>query len=159
MTDDELQNLVDETLYLVEVGSGSPVADESELAHLLDRLALALRHGVDPGEADPRPEVPARDVEVLRKVTASRFPTFGAYNRASTLLGPASAATLETGHGADDVATIADHLHVVAWLWRNHGRDTAVGYLYSSHRSVWGAVLRRLQGYLHARECSRSEPE
>ena len=28
--DDELENLVDEFLYLVEVGSGSQVADESE---------------------------------------------------------------------------------------------------------------------------------
>ena len=34
MRDQELKNLVDEFLYLVEVGSGSQVADESELARL-----------------------------------------------------------------------------------------------------------------------------
>ena len=47
---DELENLVDEMLYLVEVGDGSSLADERELAHVLDRLALAMRHGVAPAE-------------------------------------------------------------------------------------------------------------
>ncbi len=66
MHDVELKNLVDELLYLVEVGSGSTLADESELAHVLDRLALAMRHRVAPEEPEEPPEIPERNFEVLR---------------------------------------------------------------------------------------------
>ena len=42
MQDNELKNLVDEFLYLVEVGSSSTAADESELAPLLEVVTLEL---------------------------------------------------------------------------------------------------------------------
>ena len=157
MRDDELQRLVDELLYLVEVGSGSPRADESELAHALDRLALAVRHGVDPGEPSPRPEIPPRDVAVLRKVVGARFPSFGAYNRAAKLTEEIGTARVEVGNALDDLATLADHLHVAAWLWRRHDFDAGCWWLFESHRSHWGEAMRHLQLYLHAREIRGEE--
>lgn len=155
MRDDELTNLVDEFLYLVEVGSGSPAADEAELGHLLDRLALALRHAVDPGEPESPPEIPARDVDVLRKVAASRFPGFGPYNRPSALTRNIGSAAVQVASAPDDVAAIADHLHVVAWLWRNRDWDTGLWYLHESCRAHWGEAMRSLQLYLHVREKER----
>ena len=78
----ELSNMVDEFLYLVEVGSGSALADESELAHLLDRIALAMRLVAPQAEPLEPQQIPARDVDVLKKVARSRFPTFGGYSHA-----------------------------------------------------------------------------
>ncbi len=155
MRDDELKNLVDEFLYLVEVGSGSAEADESELAHLLDRLALAVRHGVDPGEPETPPEIPPRNTDVLEMVAASRFPGLGDYNRAVALAGPDRV----TRSAASDVAQIADPLHVVAWLWRNRDWDTGLWYLHDSYRRSWGEAMRSLQLYLHLRETQRLKDE
>jgi hypothetical protein len=131
--DSELRNLVDEYLYLVEVGSSSTDADESELAHLLDRLALAMRTLVLPAEPDEQPEVPVRNVDVLRKVASSRFPNYA--------------------NGAiEEIAAIADHLHAVAWLWRSATPDAGLWYLAESYRTAWGHPMRALQLYLHDRE-------
>jgi hypothetical protein len=152
MRDDELKNLVDELLYLVEVGSGSPEADEAELAHLLDRLALGVRHGVDPGEPEVVPEVPARNIDVLQKVAASRLPQLVAYNRPASVLDDVGRGATLVASPAHDLASIADHLHVVAWLWREHDWDTGLWYLHDSHRRHWGLPMRGLQLYLHARE-------
>lgn len=157
--DDELKNLVDEYLYLVEVGSGSVIADESELAHLLDRLALALRHAAVPAAPEREPEIPPRNFELLRKVAASRFPNYGAYNLAAALTTDIGNTRVEVANAIFDVASIADHLHVVAWLWRNTDWDTGLWYLAESHRDHWGAAMRSLQLYLHARdiECERAD--
>ncbi len=152
MRDDELQTLVDEFLYLVEVGSGSTAADESELAHLLDRLALALREGVDPGEPEEAPEIPARDRDVLEKVAGSRFPGYGDYNRATPTVGRLRDARVEAGNAHRDVATIADHLHATAWLWRRADWEVGLWYLHASHRESWGPAMRALQLYLQVRE-------
>lgn len=159
MRDDELVNLVDQVLYLVEVGSGSPAADESELGHLLDRLALALRHTVDPGEPASIPEIPPRELGVLRKVAASRFPGFGPYNRPHTLTREIGSTAVEVASAPDDVAAIADHLHVVAWLWRSRDWETGLWYLHASHRAHWGEAMRSLQLYLHVRARERAEDE
>lgn len=159
MRDEELKNLVDEYLYLVEVGSGSTVADESELAHLLDRMALAMRHCVAPDEPEALPEIPARNRDVLMKVAASRFPGYGAYNRAATLTNEIGRSPLEVGSAIDDVATIADHLHVTAWLWRNASWDIGLWYLDQSHHGHWGEAMRSLQLYLHVREAERERAE
>lgn len=155
--DTELVNLVDEFLYLVEVGSGSTVADESELEHLLDRLALAVRTQIVPGEPEDPPEIPARNFDVLRKVVGSRFPNYGSYSRpappgANGLPGPA-----ELASAIDDVATIADHLHAVAWLWRSASFDLGLGYLDVSHRAHWGRPMRALQLYLHDKRAAAEE--
>ena len=157
MRDDELKNLVDELLYLVEVGSGSPAEDDAELAHLLDRLALAMRCSVaidDPGEL---PAIPPRNREVLAKVAASRFPGYGAYNRAAHLADEIGTSPLEVRNAVDDVATVADHLHVVAWLWRNASWPAGLWYLQESHRRHWGEPMRALQLYLHVRDAQREE--
>ena len=159
MGDEELKNLIDEYLYLVEVGSGSTVADESELAHLLDRLAMAVRHCVVPDEPQEPPKIPRRNREVLAKVAASRFPGYGAYNRAATLTSNIGRSPVEVGSAIDDVATIADHLHVTAWLWRNATWDLGLWYLDESHRDHWGEALRSLQLYLHVRDAERERGE
>lgn len=159
MQDAELENLVDELLYLVEVGSGSTVADESELAHLLDRLALEMHHRVASEEPAEPPEIPARNFEVLRKVVASRFPSYGAYNRATSLTGEIGKSALEVGSAIDDIAVLADHLHVVAWLWRNASWETGLWYLEESRKLHWGPAMRSLQLYLEVREAERSHEE
>ena len=159
MRDDELRNLVDEILYLVEIGSGSPMADESELAHLLDRLALAMRHVVAPAEPGALPPIPARDREVLAKVAASRFPSFGAYNRAAALTGAVEQTPVEAVLAVEDVTTIADALHVVSWLWRNAGWEAGLWYLAGSHAERWGEAARSLQLYLHVRQVEREREE
>ena len=69
--EDELKNLVDEFLYLVEVGSGSAAANESELELLLDRIALAMRYVVSEPGSGEFPDVPVRNLEVLKKVATS----------------------------------------------------------------------------------------
>jgi hypothetical protein len=153
--DEELKNLVDEFLYLVEVGSGSQVADESELAHLLDRIALAMRQRVAMEEPGQPPEIPARDFDVLRKVAASRFPNYGPYNRALRLTEDIGRSELEVGSAIDDVAIVADHLHVVAWLWRKIDWDTGCWYLEESFYNDWGERMRALQLYLHVRDAER----
>jgi hypothetical protein len=150
--DDELSHLVDEYLYLVEVGSGSQEADESELAHLLDRLALALRHTVAPAEPSPVPEIPARDFDVLHKVAASRFPRFGPYNRPRDWIRDVGRSDAVTADPTRDVAEIADHLHVVAWLWRRETWEAGLWYLQESHHRHWGEAMRCLQLYLQVRE-------
>jgi hypothetical protein len=159
LRDDELKNLVDELLYLVEVGSGSTTADESELEHLLDRLALAMRHRVAPPEPDAPPEIPALDFDVLRKVAASRFPGYGAYNRAARLTEDIGRSELVVASAIDDVATIASHLHVVAWLWRHATWDLGCWYLDESHRDAWGERMRALQLYLQVRGAERERKE
>jgi hypothetical protein len=159
LRDEELKHLVEEILYLVEVGSGSMVADESELAHVLDRLALALRHCVPPEEPDPHPEIPPRNFDVLAKIVASRFPAYGAYNKAANLTREIGRSTLEVGSAIDDLATIADHLHVTAWLWRNAAWEAGLWYLEESHREHWGEAMRGLQLYLHVREVEREREE
>jgi len=159
MHDDELTNLVDAFLYLVEVGSGSTTADESELAHLLDRLALAMRHRVAAEEPESPPEIPPRDVDVLRKVAAVRFPNYGAYNRAAHLTRDVGRSSLEVGSAIDDLASVADHLHVVAWLWRNASWEVGCWYLEESRRRHWGAPMRALQLYLQVREAERDDEE
>ena len=151
MKNDELKNLVDEFLYLVEVGSGSLRADESELAHLLDRLALATRYCLAPEDPRPRLEIPERNFEVLRKVAASRFPNYGAYNRPASLAQDLGHSPLEVVRAVDDIAAVADHLHVVAWLWRRHGWEAGLGYLEESRRDCWGPAMRALQLYLEVR--------
>ncbi len=155
-SDDELKNLVDEFLYLVEVGSGSSVADESELEHLLDRLALAMRHIVVLDEPEDPPEIPARNVDILEKVAASRFPRFGTYLRPADLTAGLEQGRLEAVPPARDVAEIADHLHAVAWLWRNATWSLGLWYLEESHRKHWGTAMRALQLYLHVRAASRN---
>ncbi|MFP6608148.1 MAG: hypothetical protein VCC67_15220 [Myxococcota bacterium] len=159
MQDNELKNLVDEFLYLVEVGSGSTVADESELAHLLDRLALAMRQRLAPEEPDELPEIPERNFEVLRKVAASRFPNYGAYNRPARLTEDIGDSELEVASAIDDVAIVADHLHVVAWLWRNASGEAGLWYLEESRRDDWGHAMRALQLYLQVREAEREREE
>lgn len=153
--DDELKNLVDELLYLVEVGSGSTLADESELAHLLDRLALAMRHRVAAAEPEELPEIPERNLDILRKVAASRFPNYGAYNRPSRLLEDIGSSEIEVASAIEDIATVADHLHVVAWLWRNTSWETGLWYLEESRRDHWGEAMRALQLYLQVKEAER----
>jgi hypothetical protein len=157
MKNDELKNLVDEMLYLVEVGSGSSLADESELAHVLDRLALAMRHGVAPAEPEEPPEIPARNFDVLRKVAASRFPGYGAYNRPKAMTEQIGRSELEVASAIDDIATIADHLHVTAWLWRKVTWETGLWYLHESYREHWGMAMRSLQLYLQVRDVERQE--
>lgn len=160
--DRALESLVDEFLYLIEVGSGSSGSDgsddpnEAELAHLLDRLALAMRCLVVPDEPDMHPAVPPRNVEILRKVAASRFPNYGPYNRPQQLVAGPEPTKLEIGSAIDDVAAIADHLHAVSWLWRNTTYELGLWYLAASYRQSWGQAMRELQLYLHARaaECS-----
>ncbi len=159
MHDVELKNLVDELLYLVEVGSGSTLADESELGHVLDRLALAMRHRVAPEEPEEPPEIPERNFEVLRKVAASRFPNYGAYNRPARLTEDIGKSELEVASAIDDVAIVADHLHVVAWLWRNVSWETGLWYLEESQRDHWGHAMRALQLYLQVREAERAREE
>lgn len=168
--DAELVSLVDEFLYLVEVGSDSSAADEAELAHLLDRLALALRTLVLPAEPEVLPEIPARNFEVLRKVAASRFPSFGAYfahkpvrlSHSPGRLSPGpvrtQASAPELANAIEDVAMLADHLHAVAWLWRDASFELGVWYLEESYRAHWGRSMRALQLYLHDRYVAR-EPE
>jgi hypothetical protein len=148
--DVELKNLVDEYLYLVEVGSGATVADESELEHLLDRLALALRTLITPAEPERPVEVPARNLDVLRKVAASRFPNYGSYR----CPGPGADATPIAANAIEDVTSIADHLHAVAWLWRNASFEVGLWYLDESYREQWGRALRTLQLYLHDRRAA-----
>jgi len=155
--DDELKDLVDELLYLVEVGSGSPQADEAELAHGLDRLALAMRCSMASDEPGELPAIPPRNREVLAKVAASRFPGFGAYNRAASLTDDVGRSSLEVRRAIDDVASLADHLHVVAWLWRNASWDAGLWYLQESHSRHWGEAMRSLQLYLHVRDAQREE--
>jgi hypothetical protein len=158
MKNDELKNLVDEMLYLVEVGSGSSLADESELAHVLDRLALGMRHGVAHEPEEP-PEIPARNFDVLRKVAASRFPGYGAYNRPKALTEQIGRSELEVASAIDDIATIADHLHVTAWLWRKATWDIGLWYLHESYSAHWGVAMRALQLYLQVRDLERAERE
>ncbi len=157
MRDDELKNLVDELLYLVEVGSGSTLADEAELAHALDRLALAMRCHVASDEPGELPAIPPRNREVLGKVAASRFPGFGAYNRAARLTEDLGRSTLEVRNAVDDVVAVADALHVVAWLWRNTSWQAGMWYLQESYRRHWGEAMRALQLYLHVRDAQRVE--
>jgi hypothetical protein len=152
-SDSELKNLVEEYLYLVEVGSGATVADESELEHLLDRLALAIRTLVVPVPPDVAPEVPARNLDVLRKVAASRFPNYGSYD----CPGPTTDTRPAQGNAISDVAAIADDLHAAAWLWRNATFDVGLWYLEDSHRRHWGRAMRTLQLYLHDRRAA--EPD
>jgi hypothetical protein len=152
--DETLKNLVDEFLYLIEVGSGSNEPEESnaaELAHLLDRLALAVRCLVVPDEPEAIPEVPPRNVEILRKVAASRFPNYGRYHRPQQLVAGAEPTKLEIASAIDAVATIADHLHAVSWLWRNATYEHGLWYLAASHRHSWGLPMRELQLYLDTR--------
>ncbi len=163
----ELSNLVDEFLYLVEVGSGSALADESELAHLLDRIALAMRLLVLPEEPSEPLQIPTRDVDVLKKVATSRFATFGSYRRAAHPTASAHPAVPEFTHPAvpefthavDDVAVMADHLHAVAWLWRNSTWDAGLWYLAESYWNYWGVAMRALQLYLHVRNVERERAE
>jgi len=149
--DQELRNLVDEFLYLVEVGGGSTASNESELAHLLDRLALAMRCLVVPEGPEALPEIPSRNVEILCKVAASRFPNYGRYQRAARLSPALGPTRLEVASAVDDIAAIADHLHAVAWLWRNATYEQGLCYLAASHRGSWGRAMRELQLYLHRR--------
>lgn len=158
MHDGQLESLVDAFLYLVEVGSGSTAADEAELAHLLDRLALAMRHRAATGDPEEPPAIPVRNRDVIAKVAATRFPSYGAYNRAEHLASEIGRSRLEVRSAIDDIATIADHLHAVAWLWRNESREAGLSYLERSHREEWGEAMRALQLYLHVRD-SRAEPE
>ena len=151
----ELSNMVDEFLYLVEVGSSSALADESELAHLLDRIALAMRLVVPPEEPLEPQQIPARDIDVLKKVAASRFPTLGVYSRAQHPIESGNDATLEDA--AADLAIIADHLHAVAWLWRNSTWNAGLWRLDESYRSHWGVAMRSLQLYLHFRSVERAK--
>ena len=159
MQNNELKNLVDEYLYLVEVGSGSALADESELAHVLDRLALAMRHRLAGEKPEELPEIPERNFEVLRKVAASRFPNYGAYNRPARLTEDIGKSEVEVASAIDDVAIVADHLHVVAWLWRNASWETGLWYLEESRRDHWGHAMRALQLYLQVREAERERED
>ncbi len=59
--------------------------------------------------------------------------------------------TLEVVRAVDDIAAVADHLHVVAWLWRRHGWEAGLGYLAESRRECWGPAMRALQLYLEVR--------
>ena len=149
--EDELKNLVDEFLYLVEVGSGSTAANESELELLLDRIALAMRYLVVSAVPGELPAVPVRNVGVLRKVAASRVPNYGHYNRVRPLVAGAEPAKLEVASAIGDIAVIADHLHAVAWLWRNASLELGLYYLETSQRRSWGRPLRALQLYLQSR--------
>lgn len=157
--DTELVNLVDELLYLVEVGSGSVVADESELAHLLDRLALAMRTIVVPGEPEEQPAVPARNLAVLKKVAGSRFPNYGSYAAPAPVTNRDVQGEPVLANAVDDVATIADHLHATAWLWRNASFDLGLWYLDESYRAHWGRPMRALQLYLHDKRAAAEEDE
>ena len=161
-SDTELRNLVDEFLYLVEVGSGSQLADESELEHLLDRLALAMRTLVVPGEPEEFPAVPARNFDVLQKVARSRFPQFGTYACPGPLAAGSAVSAPAPARAADaiaDVAAIADELHAVAWLWRSAGFDAGAWALEQSFRARWGRRMRALQLYLHDRRSAEEQPE
>ena len=159
MKDDELKNLVDEFLYLVEVGSGSTTADESELAHLLDRLALAMRYRLAPEEPVAPLEIPERNFAVLRKVAASRFPHFGAYNRPAQWTEDIGRCALEVASAIDDIAVLADHLHVVAWLWRRVSWNAGLWYLEESRVKSWGQSMRALQLYLQVLEEQREREQ
>jgi len=153
--DAELTNLVDELLYLVEVGSGSVRADEAELGHLLDRLALAMRTLVVAAAPGAPQEIPARNREVLRKVAASRFPRFGSH--AIPVRVPSDKPSARVASAIDDIAAIADHLHAVAWLWRNASFEQGVQYLDQSYRAHWGHPMRALQLYLHDVDVATSD--
>ena len=59
----------------------------------------------------------------------------------------------------DDVAIVADHLHVVAWLWRNASGEAGLWYLEESRRDDWGHAMRALQLYLQVREAEREHEE
>ena len=155
----ELKNLVDEFLYLVEVGSGWTAADESELVHLLDRLALAMRYQLAPAEPEELPEIPERNFDVLRKVAASRFQNYGAYNRPAHLVEDIGTSEVEVASAIDDIAIVADHLHVVAWLWRNAGWETGLWYLEESRKDHWGQAMRVLQLYLQVRGAEHEREE
>ncbi len=150
--EDELKNLVDEFLYLVEVGSGSTAANESELELLLDRIALAMRYVVSEPGSGEFPDVPVRNLEVLKKVATSRFPNYGHYNRAAPLVAGSEPAKLEVASAISDIAIIADHLHAVAWLWRNETFELGLCCLEASYRRSWGRPLRALQLYLQSRK-------
>lgn len=147
----ELKNLVDEFLYLVEVGSGSAAANESELELLLDRIALAMRYVVSEPGSGELPDVPVRNLDVLKKVATSRFPNYGHYNRATPLVADSEPAKLEVASAISDIAVIADHLHAVAWLWRNETFELGLSRLEASYRRSWGRPLRALQLYLQSR--------
>ena len=55
----------------------------------------------------------------------------------------------------DEIATLADHLHVVAWLCRKTRFDVSSWYLEESHRHRWREPMRALQLYLQVREAER----
>ena len=57
------------------------------------------------------------------------------------------------------VASIADDLHVVAWLWRNASWDAGLWYLQDGYRRNWGKAMRSLQLYLHGRDAERTSDE
>ena len=156
--EDELMNLVDEFLYLVEVGSGSAAANESELELLLDRIALAMRYLVSDAGFDESPDVPARNLEVLKKVATSQFPNYGHYNLATPLVAGPEPAKLQVASAIGDIAVIADQLHAVAWLWRNETFELGLSRLEASYRRSWGRHLRALQLYLQSRK-DASAPE
>ena len=87
----------------------------------------------------------------------SRFPGFGSYNRAARLTDDIGKTPLEVRNANDDVAALADHLHVAAWLWRNASWQAGLWYLQESHRRHWGEPMRHLQLYLHVRDAQRSD--
>ena len=126
---------------------------------MLDRLALEMRHVARTGASEALPPIPARNRDVIAKVAATRFPGFGAYNRAAQLTSEIGRSALVVGNATLDIATIADHLHAAAWLWRNASQQAGLEYLEESHREHWGEAMRALQLYLHVRQVrSAREP-
>jgi hypothetical protein len=151
MTNDEIRTTIQAFLRLVTNGTGSVEDDETQLALLLDRLALASHHvvpfeEVDVGEEDV--DAPRQDFEALRRLVCERFPNYGFYH---VVLNPTEVVAdpkCGLGDAIDDIVDITGELKEVEWLWEHAGEVDALWSFDHGYRSHWRSHLRGLQLYL-----------
>ena len=118
-----------------------------ELSKALDRLAMAY-HDAPGGEAaETEDEPPKADYTQIYQALGQRFPDLGLYGSTDPL---ALDGDLTIGDAIDDLADIVVDLREVVWRFDVLGAQDAYWYLNLMHFH-WGAHLRELARYLHAK--------
>jgi hypothetical protein len=131
--------------FLNCVVEGAPPS-KSDLAIVLDVLALSYHKAPEGEPADTQAEPPSGRYTELYRQLENRFAYFRYYNAADG--SEVHDGKLLTGDPVDDLADIVGDLQEVVWRADNLGLDDAhwhFRYLYKNH---WGWHLRGLALYL-----------
>ena len=117
------------------------------LSRHLDELALRY-HDTPLGDPDESDECPTHECRLEQADVAARFPALGYYGSADPNEVPGEA---YVGDAIDDIVDIANDLREVLWRYERFGPDDAHWYFRFLYIVHWGAHLRSLARYLHAR--------